>query len=236
MENKIKELRDFYLLDGKLLYVSKDFIGFDPIIGKGLSYERNKKENTTIKLDKFKIGETSFNVVLTSFMDWGPLRGYHRAEILKNGYSIINYEHGGMGHGSNYCKGDYFHKENKDAFLLKNGYALKDRLSDKIYLDLNGNNDYLFWFKNIVIPTKGKNWPADGRALENNRSYICAEIESLRQIQWEANVNFSNHHIYIKKTAVPYCSLVYWRSADDYQIYRKDSWQTALDKIELIFI
>jgi len=139
MENKIKELRDFYLLDGKLLYVSEEFIGFNPLISKGLSCERNKKSGTTIKLDEFKISGSSFNAVLTNFMDWGPLRGYRRAEILKNGHTIINYEHGGMGHGSNYCKGNYLYVKNENAFLLKDGYALRDASTDKIYLGLSRN-------------------------------------------------------------------------------------------------
>jgi len=234
MENKFKELCDFYLLDGKLLYVSREFIGFDPVISKGLSCERNKKSNTTIKLDEFKLGDSSFNAILTNHISWGPLSGYRRAEILRNGRTIINYEHGGMGHGSNYCKGNYFHLENGNAFLLKNGYALRDVSTGKIYSNLNHDNDYLFWFKDVVIPIAGKLWPVDGSALDYDKIYHRAEIEPLRQIQWDAHVNFNSQHIYIKKTAVPYCWQTLWESANKYEEFKRMDQEgfRALGRIE----
>ncbi len=115
MKNKIIKLRDFYLFDNKLLYISEEFLGFDPLISKGLSYCILKgKCGTKVKLDEFKMGNSSFNTILTRFVDYGPLRGYQRAEIFKDGKNIINYEHGGMGYGSNYNKGGFFMVENKE--------------------------------------------------------------------------------------------------------------------------
>ncbi len=205
-----------------------------PLISRGLSYERKEGSGTKMKLEEFEMGGSLFNAVLTHFIDWGPLRGYERIEIFKNGRTLINYERGGMGHGSNYSKGSYFHLENKNAFLIKNGYAMRNAASDKIYLDLNGDNDYLFWFKNIVIPTKGKLWPMDGSALEHNKVYSLAEIEVLRQIEWEANVNFNNQNIYIRKSAVPYCLRTYWSCDEGYGEFQRidQGGCTALDKIE----
>ena len=35
----IQKFNDFYLLDDTLLYVCDDFIGYNPVISKGLSFE-----------------------------------------------------------------------------------------------------------------------------------------------------------------------------------------------------
>lgn len=238
MSQQIKELRDFYLLDDKLLYVSEDFIGYDPLISKGLSYKKSSESGTTIKIDEFKMENFSFNAILTYHISRGPLRGYTRAEILKDGRTVIKYEHGGMGHGSNYSEGNYFHLEYGNAFLLKDGYAMRDTSTDKIYSDFSSDNDYFFWFKNIVIPDKLKSGTGKGLILESDRIYSYAEIEPLRDILWEANLNFNGHKIYIKKTGVVNCTCTYG-DYDEVEREEFQSWNderlTALDKIEFIW-
>lgn len=150
MHKKIRELRDFYLLDNKLLYISKKFIGYDPLISKGLSFEKTKN-GKDIKHDTFEMDGVVFNATLTNFISFGPLRGYRRVEISRNDKTIINYECGGMGHGLNYSKGNYFHIENKEAFLVKYGHAMREWVTGKIYSDLSEDHYYFLWFKDIII-------------------------------------------------------------------------------------
>lgn len=155
MTEKIKELRDFYLLDGKLLYISKEFIGFDPIISKGMSYERTEKSGTKMKLEEFEMGEFLFNALLIESFSYGPVSGHKRIDIFRNGESIISHEHGGK-MCWNYEKGNDFYLENNNAFLVKDGNAMRYDSTRKIYRDFIEDQEYFFWFRNIVIPEKGK--------------------------------------------------------------------------------
>lgn len=236
MENKVIKLRDFYLLDNKLLYLSREFIGFDPLISKGLSYNLAKgKCSTKIKCDEFKMGGSSFNSILTSFCDYGPLRGYERVEILKNGKTIINYEDGGMGYGSNYRKGSCFSVENEDAYLIKDGHSMRDSSTDKIYSGFSADDEYFLWFKDIVIP---QNRAGKKSILKSGMKYSHSEIESLRDIIWEANVNYNGHKIYIKETGVTNCLRTYGVTGDiaseEFRYFDNEK-VTALDKIEFIW-
>ncbi len=239
MKKQIKELRDFYLLDNKLLYVSEDFIGYDPLISRGLSYEKSSESGTTVRLDEFKMENSSFNAILTYHISWGPLSGYMRAEILKDGRTVIKYEHGGKGHGSNYSEGSCFKVVNGNAFLLKDGHAMRDASTDKIYSDFSSDNEYFLWFKNIVIPDKLATGTGKGLILESGRIYSRAEIDPLREILWEANVNFNGHKIYIKETGVVNCVQTCWDSTGKVVREEFQSWNdercTALDKIEFIW-
>lgn len=138
----IRGIDNFYSIDNKLLYVSNEFIGYDPIISQRLSWVFSDIGGIKTISYNFVMDDTSFHAILTTFRSSGPLRGYIRVEIFKNNKLLINYEWGGMGHGSNYLKGTKYHLEDKEAFLL-----------NILYGDLEC---YLFWFKDIEIMTKGK--------------------------------------------------------------------------------
>ena len=144
---QIKELRDFYLFNDKLLYVSKEFIGYDPLISKGLSFEKSERGAAeTTRHDTFEMGgPTLFYAMLSSFICGGPLRGHERIKILKNGRTIINYEWGSRGHGTIYTGGNDYKIENRDAFLVRNGHAMRERETDTIYRNFSPDHQYLFW-------------------------------------------------------------------------------------------
>lgn len=235
MTNEIKELYNFYLLDNKLIYISDEFIGFDPLISKGMIHKRKETgAGTNIILDNFKMDGSLFDAILIDYINWGPVRGYVRTEILKDGHTIINMEHGGMGHGSNYWKGDDFLVAYDNAYLVKRGYAMQDKSTHEIYNDLSSDNSYFFWFKNIVIPTKSKSWPIDGSALVWNKKYTLAEIEPFRQVKWEAQVNFNNHDFTIQKTAIPYCDWIDLGKTSKFKRNDGKEYSLLLDRIEFI--
>ncbi len=148
----ITKLHNFYLLDGKLLYVCKDFIGFNPMISKPLVNDTERVYDTKTKEDKFEIQGSVFSVLLTSFFALGPARGYEKIEILKNDRKIISYEYGGKGHGVNYSEGNRFLVENNQAYLTTQGNALRDKTTNAIYSDFVEYHNYFFWFENIIIP------------------------------------------------------------------------------------
>lgn len=137
----IRGLDNFYSIDNKLLYVSNEFIGYEPVISQRLTWVISEIEGVRTISYNFVMDDTSFHAILTTSRFSGPLRGYRRVEIFKDEKPLIKYEWGGMGHGSNYSNGIKYHIENNEAFLLKINYITKC---------------YLFWFKDIVIMTKGK--------------------------------------------------------------------------------
>jgi hypothetical protein len=208
MKKDIKKLSDFYLLNEKLLYISKDFIGYDPLISNGLSFDHTRGKNEA-KRGLFIVGEYSFGVIFTYSISYGPLRGFRRVEITREEKTIISHEYGSMGHGSNYSKGSSFCLDGKDAFLVARGSTMGDGRDDKIYLNLNGNDYHLFWFKNVVIPTKHKISTEEGIATIHNKSYSREEIEPLKQIIWSTDVTLNNHLLRIRKVAVPNCWRIY---------------------------
>jgi len=196
--NTITGLRDFYVLDGKLLYTSKDFIGYDPFISKGLSHAK-VKSGVIVKVDEFELNNSSFVAILTYFIAGGPLRGYKRVEIIKNGSTIIRYEIGGKGHGTNYSEGERYFISYSDAFMVYDGYSMK---ADKVFTDYSGDDYYLFWFKNIVIPTKYE-CNRNKNNLRDKKTYTANEIEPLRQVEWDTNVIINNREYHIVKTSIP---------------------------------
>lgn len=77
----VNEPRDFYLLDGTLLYACSSFIGFNPVISKPLTHEQTTGFGTKVAVDELDLLGSSFTVILTKFMGSGPLRGYKRIEV-----------------------------------------------------------------------------------------------------------------------------------------------------------
>lgn len=234
--NIIKELRDFYLVDDKLLYACKYFIGFNPTISKSFSYETEKESGTKVKIEEFEMNGCSFSVILTRFRDSGPIRGFKRVEIILKGKTIIRYETGGKGRGNNYSDGNKFLVDKENAYLIADGYSMKYLHADNIYLNLVGHDYYFLWFHNIIIPTINDIFPAESFVVKKE-FYLRKEIEPLRQTEWEANVQFNNHKIHIIKTSIPGFTLTYGRMEEEggyYEEFRKKANDTALSKVELI--
>lgn len=227
----ITELRDFYLLNDKLLYARRDFIGFNPTISKGLIHDKPNKSGKKVKLDEFEMRGSSFTVILTYFIDWGPLKGYERVEILKNGRTIICYESGSKGYGYKYSDGNYFFVENENAYLIAQGYAMINPKTDKIYLDFDKESYYFFWFDNIIIPNKHER-DFERKNIPVKEIYTRQEIESLRQIDWEANANFNNTNLQITHSSIPGFSQSLWR-LDGHEEFRKNKNSEVLWKTEI---
>lgn len=203
----IQKLNDFYLLDDKLLYVCDDFIGYNPVISKGLNFESmitvdgKPVFDTKVKVDQFETSGEHFTAILISHLSSGPLKGFKRIEILKNGQSIINYESGGYGHGTNYKKSTRFFISNDKAYLISEGNSLKDTTTGKFYKDISPGYYHLFVFENIVIPIIQKRKTTED-SLSKNTTYYKEEIEFLRQTNWTAKVIFNEKKYHLSKSSV----------------------------------
>lgn len=191
----------FYLFDDKLLYVSRDFIGYNPAI-KDLNYKTPDKLGTEVKVDEFEMRGSSFKSILTTFFDCGPYRGYTRIEIIKNGRKIIQYERGGSAFGMNYTRGKDFFVEADNGYLITRGNYLKSFETDKIYNDFNVYSYYFLWFTNSVIPTKTKKRVVNYDSLPEKEIYEISEIEHLRQVIWHGKIIINNHEIDISESSI----------------------------------
>ncbi|MEO7044253.1 MAG: hypothetical protein ABI091_03025 [Ferruginibacter sp.] len=228
----IQKFNDFYLLDNKLLYVCDDFIGYNPIITKGLDFEkmtghdRKPTFGTKVKVDKFEIDDEPFTAILISFLYSGPLRGYKRIEILKNGHSIINYESGGYARVTNYKKGNQFFINNNKAYFIADGQTLKDSETGKFYEGISPGNNHLFLFENIVIPMIQDRNPVEN-SLSKNGTYYKEEIEFLRQTDWTAEAIFNDQKFNFSKSSVlDFGSTPYGK-------YKKEKGKRVLDKVHV---
>lgn len=230
----IKSLSDnFYLLDNELLYISDEFIGYNPVISKGLNFESMIGTNgkaifdTNVKVDQFEMGGVPFTAILISFLSSGPLRGYKRIEILKNGQPIINYESGGYGHGTNYKKGLRFFISDDNAYLIADGQSLKDTTYDKFYKDISPGYYHLLVFANIVIPIIQDRKPVEN-SLSENVTYYKEEIEFLRQPDWTAEANFNDQKLHFSKSSV----LDFGRTPNGKFV--KEKGKRVLDKVDVM--
>ena len=232
MISVVDEFHGFYLLDGKLLYASADFIGFNPIISKALIHQEPEGEGTKIILDQFYCAGYEFNVILTCFFGYGPARGYRRIEILKNGKEIIRYERGGYGHGSNYSKGNYTQNAHRTAFLIADGYSLGNYIPNKVRPDFDKKNYYLFCFDEFIIPTKYE-LDYERNNIPDKKIFTEAEIEPLVQVNWEGKATFNNQELHFIKTSAPGFNWINWLKKGDKE-YEKNSHRAALSKLEIL--
>lgn len=228
---KIERLFDVFVLDNKLLYACDDFIGFNPAISKGLSYMKMKGTGTKINTHEFEMLGESFNAILTFSKYFGPLRGYHKVEILRNGTTIIMHKVGGI-LGGCFSKGNKFLIKDGNAYLLINGFPKIGIETDGYWSALSGDDHYLLGFNDIIVPTKYE-IISENNSLPEKEFYLRKEIEPLRQKEWDANFRFNDQDIIIIKTSVPGFTQTYWNKKGFGKfIQEKDS--TALDKTEII--
>lgn len=228
----IQRLKDFYILDGKLLFACKDFIGYDPTISKPFVHEIPVKTGTKAISDEFQMNGCSFNVILTCSTDSAPLRGFKRIEIIKDGQTIINYEKGGKGHGTNYSKGNYYLVESGNAFLVATGGAMKYFNDDIIYNDLDSGSYFFLWFKDIVIPSVEESVNKYD-AIPNKEIYSRNDIQHLRQTEWWAKTIINNREIEISKSSIPNFMCSSWNH-NGQEEFRKDKRMNVL--VEMNFL
>jgi hypothetical protein len=222
------KLRDFFVFNGKLLYASKDFIGYDPMISTGFTHEKTTS-GVKIRIEEFELNNFSFKAIMTSFIAFGPLRGYKRVEIFKDEVPIIRHEIGSLGHGSNYFSGKEFFISDSDGFVVSDGYSMRNPETDQIFSGYSGDAYYLFWFKNIVIPVKSEKKKLD---LPDKETYFEVEIEPLRQVDWTATIEIEGSDYFIEHSAVFDFSWSRWHN--NRWFYRKATGWWTLDKTEVI--
>lgn len=189
----IQKLNDVYLVNDKLLYVSDDFIGFDPIISEGLNFERMIGSNnsipksTKVKVEDFKIEGQEYTAILLSVLTHGPLKGYKRIEILLNGKLIINHQYGSHGFGCNYREGRKFLIKNDVAFVILEGNQFKEKKTGLNLLptDITSGDFHLLKFNNFILP-KELEPEIIQHKLEDKKLYEPKDIEFLRQVDWTA--------------------------------------------------
>lgn len=200
-------MNTLFLFHEKLFFVSDEFIGFSPQKSEPIELkipyaDRSGKGNSTqILPGHFKIGGSIFHTILVYFFSYGPVRGYQRIEVLRNGKSIINFESGSHGHSALYRKGQLYSTGSNEAFLLapnevgydEGKYTPKDML----------NGDYrLYYFENIVIPKKWESTTSNIR-LSNQHDFYPQEIEMFRKDVWLGKILVDGKDIYFKKSIVP---------------------------------
>lgn len=230
----LKELSDFYLLDDKLLYAHKGFIGYNPAISKPLTHESPDTVYPKVKVEEFEMQGSSFTVILIFFRASGPLRGYKRIEVIKNGRTIIRYEVGSKGFGSNYWEGNYFLVGDDNAYLVARGSSLmEDYKTRKIYNGLDRDSYYFFWFSDIVIPT-AEEAEVNYDSFPEDRIYKRSEIEHLRRVEWHAKANFNNHEIDISRSSIPGFWQTKWDFKGEVEEFRKCKQMDALSEMRII--
>lgn len=231
---KIEKLFNFFILYDKLLYICDDFIGYDPEISKGFSYEKFSGDGTKINLYEFEMLKEHFNVITTFAKYSGPLRGYQRVEVLRKGTTIIMGLVGAAGHGGVFSNGKYSYIDDKNAYLLIRGIkGLEKYVTNKGGYSsiLSGDDHYLIGFKNIKIPIKAEMKLEQTQLSEGD--YISKdEIEVLRQIEWNARFKLKKHSIDIIKTSIPGIEQTYW-SRNGFNRFIKCDGETALEKTEI---
>ena len=200
----ITKINNFYRYNDKLMYISDDFIGFDPLISKELHFEKLDKVNerkqfgTKVRVEEFRIDNCPYSAILVNFLTGGPSKSFKKIEILKNGRTIITYETGNRGLGFLYKAGCNFFVDNKDAYLID---IANFQESNTTRDDLATDYFKLFKFNQMVIPSIN-----ESRIIENSLTegvtYYKEEVEFLRQADWVARANFDGQQFYFSKTSI----------------------------------
>lgn len=198
----MQRLREFYTFKDKLIYASKHFLGYNPQISISLEKPSLSKEITEYNLEhNFVMENEEFNALLIGRLSFGPIRGFQRIEINRNGQQIISYEIGGRGHGSNYSKGQNYFMEKNKAYLIVEGWKMKYHNENKIYGNLNSGYYYLLIFKDVTVPIiyPIKNIePGPAKEI-----YSKEEHESYKHILWEGTIQTSAIEIKVLSSIIP---------------------------------
>jgi hypothetical protein len=230
---RLHALEDFYFFDGHLIYASEDFIGWNPTISKALTQDRPER-GTKVKVDEFEMRGSEFTVVLTSYIDWGPLRGYKGIEILKNGMTKIRRKSGSMGFGSNFFEGKEVLVEHGNAYLIKGWNPVGDPEEDARPQDLRRSRHYLLWFTDVVVPKKEEVLSVNLDSLPKKRFYTIGDIKHLRQVEWRGKITLDNCEIVVSRSVIPGFSGSKWdRGRDGYVEFKKDDFLGGVEETSI---
>lgn len=227
----LKKLNNSYLLDGKLLIAKKEFIGFDPYISPGFTFN-SAGEGTKIKKEEFSLNYYQFTVILMHYLQYGPGTVRSWIEVLRAGKTIIRFETGGSSLGYSYSKGDRFKIENGNAYYLARSYELIDPETGLVYSGLDKDQYYLLWFKAFSIPTICTTEHADHSNLEGTR-FTEEEIEPFRQTEWKADAEFNGKQLQFSFSSIP-GFFIKQKGKDGSLEYERSNFHPILEKLEVV--
>jgi hypothetical protein len=187
----MKQLENFFELDGKLLYAKQSLTAFDPVISppvESINKEENEKyAERTVVLDGIEL-----RVEFRSEIHYGPLRGKFNTRIFHKEELLIDRSIGSHGHGSSFISGSEYYIGPEFALLLSsNGHEFRYRYSEERYQQLPADKDYLLLFRNYCIPKTLEQLPSF-QSMDPNpfpRYFREEEIECLREKLWTAELN-----------------------------------------------
>lgn len=229
----IEKLRDFYVFNDQLLYVSDNFIGFNPHVSEGFTFDKPELMGHNIKNIQFELNNALFKANLDYRINRGPLSGHMIAEIIKQEELIIKYGSYSKGYGHGGKIGKNYLIKNNQAFLLVDGYSFRNTETDEYYSDFKSDNNYLLWFENIVIP-KAQNLNFDRKDIPEKEIYTEEEIEPFRQIEWEVILNLNGIELKKTKSKIPgfwYCFDT--KIPNNHLFFVKDTSWSVLSKMEV---
>lgn len=137
----------FYSVEGKLLLTSASFIGLEPqVVPLPFPAAENGKELSK-DLEVTHEGQP-YTLQLTTALYSGPLSGWHRLNVMRNGSSLLRYKWGGA-LGGNYTKGVNGFIEGEQAILYLHSPEIA-----RFYGEKEGH--FLLLFRGIVYPQQRK--------------------------------------------------------------------------------
>lgn len=222
----------FNVIDGRLVYVSDEFIATSHNISEGFEGpSRGSRESGSTSVVA-SVGNDEYFVTL-SVGSQGPFGRTSRQEVWKRGEKLIDRGSGSVGGGRNYSRVPASGStEEGHLLMLIYGGALSG-LEGVSFPDKDSENTlhYLLKFKRIVRVRKNPEWPRSGEPLVFGRTYSQKEIEPLRQLEWSSGIKVGDKQYRIKKLAVPYCWETYsYRGKDTEEIHeyhRNDNIKTG---------
>ncbi|MDB5200695.1 MAG: hypothetical protein JWQ27_104 [Ferruginibacter sp.] len=226
-------LKNFYQLDNKLLYISSAFIGIEPLQSSALYHDMNGHSGKAVRVDKFDLDTHAFTLITTYFNDTGHVKNYRRFEVFKDGEALLQYETGEKGFGSFHTSGQKFVVKGTDAFLLASGEEIRYGNLGKPFRKFVLHGYYFFWFRNVVFPV-ATNMPGVRINLPQQKTFTQEEIEPYRIVNWEAQLPVGSSEWHIRKSAVPGFFPTLWRK-DGLQKFRIAENFDALSKIEISY-
>ena len=195
----MKQLLHFYEWEGRLLYATGHFLGYDPLVGPALRLPRTDKPGEAEARHAFTLGGDAYEAVLTSGPVYGPGRGYRQAEVFRQGERLLSTRSGGG--GASYTGAPHYRIEGPRALLLVEGNALRDFSAGVLYGDLDPDAYYLLLFEGISRPV---HYPVDAdRAVPQKELYTRQEVEPYRQKTWEGALDIPGGTVQVAHWEAP---------------------------------
>lgn len=231
----MKQLENFFELDGKLLYAHRSLVAFDPVISlpieKPTLTEGETQQEQILILDGLE-----FQLLFNNQLHHGPLRAKVGTRILHSGETLIDHSYGSMGHGSNFINGPNYYAGPEFALLLSNkAHDLRYRYSNERYQQLPEDKIYLMLFRNYTAPHLLEQMPPF-QPIEPNpfpRYFQEEEIDCLREKVWTAELAWKGEKIKVCHSRVN--GYTYTYSSGRMKLYKPYSSHYCLCRTSICF-